>query len=62
MAAADKLKADQPVPIIRQAADIQPDGTYTWEYETGNGIQANEQGTQRVLNAEQQATVSIQEE
>ncbi|KAK7867370.1 hypothetical protein R5R35_008914 [Gryllus longicercus] len=31
------------VPIVRQASDVRPDG-YSYSYETGNGIQANEEG------------------
>ncbi|KAI5631618.1 insect cuticle protein domain-containing protein [Phthorimaea operculella] len=34
----------EPIPIIRQEQNINPDGSYNWSYETGNGIQAEEQG------------------
>ncbi|XP_034250419.1 endocuticle structural glycoprotein ABD-4-like [Thrips palmi] len=33
-----------PIPIIRLENDATPDGTYRFSYETGNGIQAQEQG------------------
>ncbi|XP_066597305.1 endocuticle structural glycoprotein SgAbd-4-like [Prorops nasuta] len=38
--------ADQtPIPIISQSQDgPNPDGSYKWSYETGNGIKAEEQG------------------
>ncbi|CAG9127111.1 unnamed protein product [Plutella xylostella] len=34
----------EPIPIIRQEQVINPDGSYKWSYETGNGIAAEEQG------------------
>ncbi|XP_049865994.1 endocuticle structural glycoprotein SgAbd-2-like [Pectinophora gossypiella] len=34
----------QQIPILRQTQDINPDGSYQWSYETGNGIAAQEQG------------------
>ncbi|XP_049866249.1 uncharacterized protein LOC126366948 [Pectinophora gossypiella] len=34
----------EPIPIIRQEQSINPDGSYKWSYETGNGIAAEEQG------------------
>ncbi|XP_023943615.2 endocuticle structural glycoprotein SgAbd-2 [Bicyclus anynana] len=34
----------QVIPIVRQNQEINPDGSYQWSYETGNGIQAQEQG------------------
>ncbi|XP_034824280.1 endocuticle structural glycoprotein SgAbd-2-like [Maniola hyperantus] len=34
----------QVIPIIRQNQEINPDGSYQWSYETGNGINAQEQG------------------
>lgn len=39
---------DEPVPILRSAADgPNPDGSYSWSFEAGNGIQAEEQGQQK---------------
>lgn len=38
------MQPNQQVPIVRQAADIQPDGQYQYNYETGNGIAASESG------------------
>ncbi|XP_017785779.1 PREDICTED: endocuticle structural glycoprotein SgAbd-2-like [Nicrophorus vespilloides] len=32
------------IPIIKYNYDPRPDGSYTYEYETGNGIVANENG------------------
>ncbi|XP_044731287.1 endocuticle structural glycoprotein SgAbd-2-like [Chrysoperla carnea] len=33
-----------PIPILRQEQEVNPDGSYKWAYETGNGIAAQEQG------------------
>ncbi|KAL0266837.1 UNVERIFIED_CONTAM: hypothetical protein PYX00_009274 [Menopon gallinae] len=33
-----------PIPIIRQDTLVNPDGSYQYSYETGNGIVAQEQG------------------
>ncbi|XP_069674207.1 endocuticle structural glycoprotein SgAbd-4-like [Periplaneta americana] len=33
-----------PVPILSQNSIINPDGSYQWSYETGNGIAASEEG------------------
>lgn len=38
------LAHDGIVPIVRSVSDIQPDGSYVYEYETGNGIAAKEHG------------------
>lgn len=44
-AAAAPLDQEIPVPIVSQSIDgPNPDGSYTWSYEAGNGIQAQEQG------------------
>ncbi|KAI8428863.1 hypothetical protein MSG28_007506 [Choristoneura fumiferana] len=34
----------QEIPIVRQTADVSFDGSYQYSYETGNGIQAQEEG------------------
>ncbi|XP_077302952.1 endocuticle structural glycoprotein SgAbd-2-like [Arctopsyche grandis] len=34
----------QIIPIVRQSQDVNHDGSYQYSYETGNGIQAQEQG------------------
>lgn len=34
----------EPIPILSQSQEINPDGSYKWSYETGNGIKAEEQG------------------
>ncbi|XP_051174590.1 endocuticle structural glycoprotein SgAbd-4-like [Leptopilina boulardi] len=42
--------ADEPIPIVSQESDgPNPDGSYSWKYETGNGIKAEESG--QVKNA-----------
>lgn len=46
---------DQPIPILRQDFDMQPNGEYNYAYETGNGIAAAEQGDLR--NVEDQDVI-----
>jgi len=37
--------ADEPIPIVSQNQEgPNPDGSYKWSYESGNGIKANEEG------------------
>lgn len=39
------LEAQPPIPIVSQTLDgPNPDGSYSWRYETANGIAAQEQG------------------
>ena len=47
--AAPQFRQDQqqyttPIPILRQESIVNPDGSYQYSYETGNGIVAEEQG------------------
>ncbi|XP_018574963.1 endocuticle structural glycoprotein SgAbd-2-like [Anoplophora glabripennis] len=44
-ASAAQLSGNEPIPIVRQDAEVNFDGSYRSSYETGNGISANEQGT-----------------
>ncbi|EZA57574.1 Larval cuticle protein LCP-17 [Ooceraea biroi] len=38
-------KQDEPIPILASSLDgPNPDGSYSYSYQTGNGIQAQEQG------------------
>ena len=39
----------QPVAILRQAQDISPEGSYSFSYETENGIQAAEAGAPQAV-------------
>lgn len=56
---ADKLTGNEPIPILRQTQEINPDGSYNWAYETGNGIAAEEQGyLKNAGNPEQEAQVA----
>lgn len=41
---AAQLSGNEPIPIIRQDAEVNFDGSYHSSYETGNGISAQEQG------------------
>ncbi|XP_014247075.1 endocuticle structural glycoprotein ABD-4-like [Cimex lectularius] len=34
----------EPIPILKYENNVNFDGTYNWEYETGNGIAAKESG------------------
>uniref|UniRef100_A0A182QGA7 Uncharacterized protein n=1 Tax=Anopheles farauti TaxID=69004 RepID=A0A182QGA7_9DIPT len=49
--------ATEPIPIIRQEQELNPDGSYSWSYETGNGIIAEEQGFLKNPGTEQEAQV-----
>ncbi|XP_011303791.1 endocuticle structural glycoprotein SgAbd-8 [Fopius arisanus] len=46
------LAQEVPVAIVRQAQDISPDGTYSYSYETENGIRASEEGHPGPVNEE----------
>ncbi|XP_050072504.1 endocuticle structural glycoprotein SgAbd-8-like [Anopheles maculipalpis] len=48
----------EPIPIIRQEQEVNPDGSYSWNYETGNGIVAEEQGFLKNAGTEQEAQVA----
>lgn len=43
-ASAAQLSGNEPIPIIAQDAEVNFDGSYHSNYETGNGISAQEQG------------------
>ncbi|XP_048485221.1 endocuticle structural glycoprotein SgAbd-8-like [Plutella xylostella] len=45
----------EPIPILRQESEISPDGSYSWAYETGNGISADEKGSLKNIGAEEPA-------
>ena len=52
----EAVVSTSPVPIVRQAADgPNPDGSYSWAYETGDGIKAEEQGQLRNAGSETEA-------
>ncbi|CAD7076731.1 unnamed protein product [Hermetia illucens] len=36
--------AEEPIPILRAESSVNPDGSYQYAYETGNGIAGQEQG------------------
>ncbi|XP_055542170.1 endocuticle structural glycoprotein SgAbd-8-like [Wyeomyia smithii] len=48
----------EPIPIIRLEQEVNPDGTYRWSYETGNGIKAEEQGFLKNPGTQQEAQVA----
>ena len=57
VAAAGLLPSD-PVPIVAQEQDISPDGSFHTKYETGNGINYQENGALKNLGAEEPAISS----
>jgi hypothetical protein len=38
-------RAEEPIAIIEQNSNLEPDGSYSYNYETANGIKAEETGT-----------------
>lgn len=48
----------EPIPILSQYNEINPDGSYKYGYETGNGIKADEQGALKDVGQENEAMVS----
>ncbi|KAK9512457.1 hypothetical protein O3M35_000888 [Rhynocoris fuscipes] len=40
-----KPQPGEPIAIVSQVNDFNPDGSYQWSYETANGIKADEQGS-----------------
>ncbi|XP_068630805.1 endocuticle structural glycoprotein ABD-4-like isoform X2 [Battus philenor] len=55
-----QLYTTEPIPIIRQEHVQNPDGSYKWSYETGNGIQAEELGYIKNLGVPEQEAQTAQ--
>ncbi|KAL4706565.1 hypothetical protein ACJJTC_015763 [Scirpophaga incertulas] len=55
-----QLYTTEPIPIIRQEQIINPDGSYKWSYETGNGIAAEEQGYVKNQGVPEQEALTAQ--
>ncbi|XP_019870353.2 larval cuticle protein LCP-17-like [Aethina tumida] len=53
VASAASLSSEKDAPIISQSSDISPDGSYQSQYETGNGIAAQESGVLKAVGQEQ---------
>ncbi|CAH0627161.1 unnamed protein product [Chrysodeixis includens] len=53
-AAAPQAPADV-IPIVSQESEINPDGSYSYSYETGNGISASQKGALKDVGAEEPA-------
>lgn len=51
------LTGYEPIPILRQVNEINPDGSYNWAYETANGIAHEEQGYLKNRGQEDEAQV-----
>lgn len=49
----------EPIPIIRQEQEVNFDGSYKYSYETGNGIQAEEEGYLKNAGSEAEGQVKI---
>ncbi|CAH0727810.1 unnamed protein product, partial [Brenthis ino] len=45
----------EPIPILRQDSEINPDGSFQYSFETGNGIVADANGAVRNIGAEESA-------
>lgn len=56
--AADKLTGNEQVPILRNDVVVNPDGSYQYAYETGNGIVAESQGFLKNIDKDTDAQVS----
>ncbi|CAB3221323.1 unnamed protein product [Arctia plantaginis] len=50
----------QEIPIVRQEQTINPDGSYQYSYETGNGIAAQEQGSLRSAGPNSEPAIAAQ--
>ncbi|KAF2893046.1 hypothetical protein ILUMI_13129 [Ignelater luminosus] len=48
------------IAILRQASEVNPDGSYQWNYETENGIAAEEQGHLQQSAASKEAGTAAQ--
>lgn len=46
---------DKFIPIVRQNSEINPDGSYQYSFETGNGITGEESGALKNIGAEEPA-------
>lgn len=58
--AADKLKGNEPVPIVRSQSEVNPDGSYSFGFEGGNGIVADESGFLKNAGTDAEAAVRKQ--
>ncbi|XP_038210360.1 larval cuticle protein LCP-17-like [Zerene cesonia] len=48
-------QGQEPIAILRQDSNINPDGSFQYSYETANGISANTNGALRNIGAEEPA-------
>ncbi|XP_055636725.1 larval cuticle protein 1-like [Toxorhynchites rutilus septentrionalis] len=65
--AAPQQRPEEPVPILSQNVDRSPDGSFRFDFESGNGIKVEDQGDIRVLQVQredgkgtEEAVVSVQ--
>ena len=60
IAVAQQQPSSTPIPILRQSQEgPNPDGSYKWSYETGNGITAEEEGHLKNAGSENEAMEAI---
>ncbi|KAF7276833.1 hypothetical protein GWI33_009736 [Rhynchophorus ferrugineus] len=46
------VPAQEPVPIVSQSADIQPEGSFQWSYESGDGTKQEQSAVVRQVGEE----------
>ncbi|CAB3221321.1 unnamed protein product [Arctia plantaginis] len=52
--------SNQEIPILKQEQNINPDGSYEYSYETGNGIAAQEQGSLKSSGPNSEPSIAVQ--
>lgn len=59
--AAPQGNTPEPIAIISQTNDLQPDGAYEWSYESANSIKAQEKGSVKKTNDPESPEVIVAE-
>ncbi|XP_058447059.1 endocuticle structural glycoprotein SgAbd-4-like [Malaya genurostris] len=54
VSAAPQGSPTTPIPIVSESASRSPDGSFSYAYETGNGIKVDDQGELKVLQVEKE--------
>lgn len=60
VAARPQGQGTTPIPIIRQEQEVNFDGSYKYSYETGNGINADEEGYLKNRGSDAEGQVKTQ--
>ncbi|KAH1004915.1 hypothetical protein HUJ05_005680 [Dendroctonus ponderosae] len=50
----------EPVPILKQTSDIQPDGSFQWNYESGDGTKQEQVGSVKAGPTPDESIASVQ--